>query len=178
MLVSRSNPWAVSTRTVVLAAVFGAMVIALQVVGLGSIPVPNISGAMTTLLIPVILGAVIGGPIVGMFAGLVMGVIYLVLPATASFGFLTLVPSRLVMALVAWAVFRALSSSNKALAGAAAGALGALTNTVVTVAIAIVLGQVPPEVVPTILPQALVEMIGSAVIVAIIVVAVDAARRR
>ncbi len=178
MLVSRSNPWAVSTRTVVLAAVFGAMVIALQVVGLGSIPVPNISGAMTTLLIPVILGAVIGGPIVGMFAGLVMGVIYLVLPATASFGFLTLVPSRLVMALVAWAVFRAVGRTNTALGSAVAGAVGALTNTVVTVGIAIALGQVPLAVIPTLVPQALVELIGSAVIVAVIVAAVDAARRR
>jgi len=178
MLVSRSNPWAVNTRVVVLAAIFGAMVIALQVVGLGSIPVPNLSGAMTTLLIPVILGAIVGGPIVGMFAGLVMGVMYLVLPATASFGFLTLVPSRLVMALVAWLVFNALSQSNKVVAAAASGALGALTNTVVTVAIAIALGQVPPEVIPTIIPQALIELVGSAVIVAIIVVAVDAARRR
>jgi hypothetical protein len=39
-----ANPWTVDTRTIVLAAIFGAMVIALQVVGLGSIPVPNVSG--------------------------------------------------------------------------------------------------------------------------------------
>jgi uncharacterized membrane protein len=174
-----ANPWTVDTRTIVLAAIFGAMVIALQVVGLGSIPVPNVSGAMTTLLIPVILGAIIGGPLVGMFAGLIMGVIYLILPATAAFGPITLIVPRLVFALVAWAVYGALrgSTNNAAISGAAAGAAGALTNTVTAVGIAVLLGQVPVEVIPAILPQALIELVGCAVIVPIIVVAVETSLR-
>ncbi|MCX7938412.1 MAG: ECF transporter S component, partial [Thermoflexales bacterium] len=104
-MLTHSNPWTLDSRTTVLAAIFAAMVIALQLIGLGSIPVPNISGSMTTLHLPVILGAVIGGPIVGMFAGVVMGVIYLLLPATAAFGPITLVVPRPIFALAAWATF-------------------------------------------------------------------------
>ncbi len=172
---TNTSPWSISTRTIVLAAIFGAMVVALQLAGIGSIPVPNLSGAMTTLLIPVIVGAIIGGPIVGMFAGLVMGVMYLLLPATAAFGPITLIVPRLVMALVAWAVYNALKGTNKIGAGALAGALGALTNTVVAVGIAILLGQVEVSVIPLVVPQALIELVGSAIIVPIIVTAVDAA---
>jgi uncharacterized membrane protein len=172
---SASSPWSVNTRTLVLAAIFGAMVVALQLVGIGSIPVPNLSGAMTTLLIPVILGALIGGPWVGMFAGLVMGVMYLLLPATASFGPITLIVPRLIFPLVAWAVYNALKGSNKAVAAAVAGGAGALTNTVLAVGIAILLGQVPASVIPAVIPQALIELIGCAIIIPIVMVAVDAA---
>ena len=175
MTATTSSPWSVSTRTLVLAAIFGAMVIALQLVGIGTIPVPNLSGAMTTLLIPVILGAIIGGPLVGMFAGLVMGVIYLILPATAPFGPITLIVPRLVFALVAWAVYNALKGTNKIVAAAVAGAAGALTNTVVAVGLAIILGQVPASIVPAVIPQALIELVGCAIIIPIVVVAVDAA---
>jgi len=182
MTMTTSNPWSVNTRTIVLAAIFGAMVIALQVIGIGSIPVPNLSGAMTTLLIPVILGAIIGGPLVGMFAGLIMGVIYLILPATAAFGPITLIVPRLALALVAWLVYRALkrrqrSTASTIAAGAAAGAAGALTNTVTAVGIAILLGQVPASVIPAIVPQALIEMIGCAVIIPLVMVAVEASLR-
>ena len=182
MLATTSDPWSVNTRTIVLAAIFGAMVIALQVIGIGSIPVPNLSGAMTTLLIPVILGAIIGGPLVGMFAGLIMGVVYLILPATAAFGPITLIVPRLVLALVAWLVYRALkrrqrSSASTIVAGAAAGAAGALTNTVTAVGIAILLGQVPASVIPAVVPQALIEMIGCAIIIPLVMVAVESSLR-
>jgi uncharacterized membrane protein len=172
---SASSPWSVNTRTLVLAAIFGAMVVALQLVGLGSIPVPNLSGAMTTLLIPVILGALIGGPLVGMFAGLVMGVMYLLLPATAAFGPITLIVPRLIFPLVAWAVYNALNNSNRAVAAAVAGGAGALTNTVLAVGIALLLGQAPVSVVPAVIPQALIELVGCAIIIPIVMVAVDAA---
>ncbi|MCL6509149.1 MAG: ECF transporter S component [Anaerolineae bacterium] len=179
MTTATSDPWSVNTRTIVLAAIFGAMVIALQVIGIGSIPVPNLSGAMTTLLIPVILGAIIGGPLVGMFAGLIMGVMYLILPATAAFGPITLIVPRLAFALVAWLVYRALKrdpgdTTNTIIAGAAAGAAGALTNTVTAVGIALLLGQVPISVVPAIIPQALIELVGCAIIIPLVMVAVEA----
>ncbi len=169
------SPWTFGTREMVLSAIFGAMVIALQIVGIGSIPVPNLSGAMTTLLIPVILGAIIGGPIVGMIAGLVMGVIYLILFPV--FGPITLIVPRLLMALVAWFVYRALKGTNTIVAAAAAGALGALTNTVFAVGLAVLFGQAPPSFIPTVIPQALIEMVGCAIIIPIIVVAVDAAMK-
>lgn len=171
------SPWTFGTAEMVLAAIFGAMVIALQIVGIGSIPVPNLSGAMTTLLIPVILGAIIGGPLVGMIAGLVMGIMYLLLPTTAAFGPITLIVPRLLMALVAWAVFNALKGSNKVVAAAVAGGAGALTNTVFAVGIAILLGQVPASIIPAVIPQALIELVGCAIIIPVIVLAVDAAMK-
>jgi uncharacterized membrane protein len=171
------SPWKFGTREVVLAAIFSALVIVLQLIGVGSIPVPNLSGAMTTLLIPVILGAVIGGPIVGMIAGFVMGVVYLMLPATAAFGPVTLIVPRLLMAVVAWAVYRMLARRVVSLASVLAGMLGALTNTVCAVGLAILLGQVPPSVVPAIIPQALIEIVGCAVIIPIVVVPVNAAMK-
>ncbi len=173
----KSGVWKLGTREVVIGAFFGALVIVLQVIGLGSIPVPNLSGAMTTLLIPVILGAIIGGPIVGMFTGFVMGIMYLILPATAAFGPITLIIPRLVMALVAWAVYRGLAGRSVSLASVMAGMLGALTNTLFAVGIAIMLGQVPKSIFFVVIPQALIEMVGCAVIIPIVVVAVNTAMK-
>jgi uncharacterized membrane protein len=172
-----TRPWKFGIREVVLAAIFSALVIVLQVSGLGSIPVPNLSGAMTTLLIPVILGAVIGGPIVGMFAGLVMGIMYLILPATAAFGPITLIVPRLLMALVAWAVYRTLAGRSTHLASVVAGILGSLTNTICAVGLAVLLGQVPASIAVVVLPQALIEMIGCAVIIPILAGAVNTAMK-
>lgn len=170
-----NNPWSISTRTIVLAAIFGALVVAMQIVGIGSIPVPNISGSMTTLHLPVIIGSIIGGPIVGLFSGLVMGVLYLTLPATAVFGPITLIVPRLLMALDAYFVYRVLSKNNKIVASGVAAFSGTLTNTVFAVGIAILLGQVPASAIPAILPQAIVEVIASTIIVPIIVTAVQSA---
>ncbi len=175
MTTTSENPWGISTRTIVLAAIFGALVVALQLSGVGSIPVPNLSGAMTTLIVPVILGAIIGGPIVGLFAGLVMGVVYLIDPATSSFGPITLIVPRLAMALVAWLVYNALKGSNKLVAAAVAGALGALTNTIVAVGLAVTLNGIPTSVIPSLIPQILIELVVSAIIVPIVVLAVDKA---
>ena len=172
-MTSASNPWAVNTRTLELAAIFGAMVVALQLVGLGTIPVPNLSGGMTTLFIPVIIGAVVGGPVVGMFAGLVMGVIYLIL--FPSFGPLTHLPGRLIFPLVAWLVYRALQGQNRVVAAALAGVAGAITNTVLTIGLAVLQGHAGPEFFIAVAPQALVEAIAAAIVVPLVVVAVDRA---
>ena len=176
---SNTNPWRFGTQEVVLSAIFSALVVVLQITGIGSIPLANLSGAMTTLLIPVILGAIIGGPIVGMIAGTVMGVVYLMLPLTASFGPITLIVPRLAMALVAWAVYKCLRKWHTRLSSAAAGVAGAITNTVTAVSIAMLLGQVPRsmEIVYAILPQAAIEMIACAFLVPICVSAVDVAKK-
>ena len=173
MLYDKANPWAVNTRTLVLCAIFGAMVIAMQAAGIGSIPVPNLSGALTTLLIPVILGAVIGGPVVGMFAGLVMGVYYLILFPT--FGPLTMIPSRLLFPLLAWLAHRALSGGNDLIAGAAAGAVGAVANTLLTIGAAVLQGQAPLSFLATVVPQAAVEAVAAAIIVPLVARAVGSA---
>lgn len=172
---SGANPWRFGTREVVLAAIFSALVIVLQATGVGSIPMPNFSGAMTTLLIPVILGAVIGGPIVGMIAGFVMGVVYLTMPSTAAFGPITLIVPRLLMSFVAWVVYRALAGRIVTLASVLAGILGSLTNSVCAVGLAIALRQVPASIAIVVIPQALIEMIGCAVVIPLVVIPVNAA---
>ena len=170
---TNSNPWSITTRTIVLAAIFGALILAMQLIGIGSIPVPNISGALTTLLIPAILGAVIGGPVVGLFAGLVMGVLYLILfPA---FGPITHLPGRLLFPLAAWWVYNMLRGNNKIVAGAVAGVVGALVNTIVTVGLAVLQGQAPATFFAAVAPQAAIEAVACAIIIPIIATAVESA---
>jgi uncharacterized membrane protein len=172
------KPWKFGVREVVRSAIFSALVIVMHVSGIGSIPVPNVSGAMTTLLIPVILGAIIGGPLVGLVAGTVMGVMYLTMPATAAFGPITLIVPRLLMALAAWAVYKSLERLNVTVASALAAATGALTNTISAVGIAIMLGQVPVGVIWAVYLQAIIETIVCTIIVPPVILAVKAASRR
>ena len=55
----------VSTRDLAVAGVFGALAIVLSFTPLGLIPVPNISGAATSLHLPAIVAGIVGGPVVG-----------------------------------------------------------------------------------------------------------------
>jgi uncharacterized membrane protein len=171
----RRRAWSFGVREMVLAAIFSALVIVMQLIGIGSIPVPNLSGAMTTLLIPVLLGAIIGGPVVGMIAGLTMGIVYMTLPITAPFGPITLIVPRLMMALAAWAMYRVLVRFSISLASILAGTIGSLVNTICAVGIAILLGQVPLSFVLLVIPQAVIEAVACAIIIPVIVVGVDKA---
>src|SRR5262245_13480333 len=63
-----------SVRQIVIAGVFGALVIVLgsiQVLGFPPIPIPP--GNATTLHIPVSIGSMLGGPVVGAILGLIYG---------------------------------------------------------------------------------------------------------
>jgi uncharacterized membrane protein len=63
-----------SVRQIVIAGVFGALVIVLgsiQVLGFPPIPIPP--GNATTLHIPVSIGSILGGPLVGAILGLFYG---------------------------------------------------------------------------------------------------------
>src|SRR5512141_1288941 len=97
------SPWSITTRRIVLGAIFAAMTLVLGSVGFGFIPVPNASGAGTVLHIPTILGAIIGGPIVGMLCGAIFGILALL--AFPVFGPLVHLPSRILIGLVAWALY-------------------------------------------------------------------------
>lgn len=171
-----ASPWSLTTRRVVMAAIFGGMTLALGGVGFGLIPVPNLSGAATILHIPTILGAIVGGPIVGMFCGAIFGALALL--AFPGFGPFVHLPSRLLIGLVAWAVFTALlrARASVAVAAAAAAAAGSLTNTAVTLGVAVALGLLPAAAVPPIIPQAIGELVIAAVLTPIVVVAIGAAR--
>jgi uncharacterized membrane protein len=171
--VNATSPWALTTRRVVLGAVFGAMTLVLGGLGFGFVPVLNVSGAGTVLHIPTIIGAIIGGPLVGMLCGAIFGVMALI--AFPAFGPLVHLPSRLLIGLIAWLVYAVLRKLNVSviIASIVAAAAGSLTNSVVTVGMAVVLNLVPPAYIVTIIPQALVEMAAAAIITPIIVVAVN-----
>ena len=174
---TNESPWSFSTRAVVLAALFAALVVVLKLTGIGVIPVPNLSGGATIYHVPVILGGIIGGPIVGAIAGLVMGVLLLL--DFAAFGPLVMLPGRILIGIVAWLVYSSLRRGGMAawLSGLIAGLAGAITNTVVTVLLATTLKSdlFPMAAVPTIIPQALAEAVIGALICAIVAQAVDAA---
>ena len=167
------NPWALTTRRIVLGAIFGAMTLALGGVGLGFIPLPNLSGAGTVMHIPTILAAIIGGPLVGMLSGGIFGVMAMI--AFPAFGPFVHIPSRLLIGLVAWGLFVVLRRANisTVVASVAAAIAGSLTNTVVTVGMAVLLNLFPVAAVATIIPQALTELVIAAVITPIVVVAVE-----
>jgi uncharacterized membrane protein len=167
------SPFSFTTRRVVLAALFAALVVVLKITGIGVIPLPNLSGGATIYHVPVILGAAVGGPLVGMFAGLVMGVLLLIdFPA---FGPIVMLPGRILIGVAAWAVYAALTRMRGGawLGGAAAGIAGAATNTVITLALAIVVGLATFEQVLPLLPQAAIEAVLGAVICAVIMQAMS-----
>ena len=170
---SSISPWSITTRRIVLGAIFAAMTLVLGSVGFGFIPVPNASGAGTVLHIPTILGAIIGGPIVGMICGAIFGVMALI--AFPVFGPVVHLPSRILIGLVAWAVYAGLRKVNIpiVIAAVVAAIAGSLTNTIVTVGTATLLGMVTPAVALTFVPQATIELIAAAVLTPIIVVAVN-----
>jgi len=101
------------TRDVALSGVLGAVCIVLAVTRLGFIPF--FAGVSITVMhVPVIIGAIVGGPIVGTLTGLIFGVSSLILASVAPTGpgdvFFTdpwvSVAPRLVLGVIAWAVYR------------------------------------------------------------------------
>ena len=68
------NVLQVTTRDLAVAGVFGALAIVLSFTPLGLIPVPNISGAATSLHLPAIVAGIVGGPVVGGLVGLVLAI--------------------------------------------------------------------------------------------------------
>lgn len=169
------NPWKFDNRTIVRASVFASLVIVLNITGLGSIPVPNLTMSMTTLMIPVTIGTLLCGPWVGLVSGFVMGMVYVVSPATSSFGPLVLIPPRIIMVIAAWYSYRVLSKILPIQwAVGFAAALAALTNTVVTIGIVVIFRYLPASIIWAVAPQAAIEMAGSGLIVPIVYQAVSA----
>jgi uncharacterized membrane protein len=103
------------TRKIVVTGVLGALSILLGLTPLGF--VPWVTGAsLTTMHIPVIIGAVLEGPVVGVVTGLIFGLFSLVRAAVAPQGPadvwfvnpLVSVAPRLFIGLVAWLVYASL----------------------------------------------------------------------
>lgn len=128
-----------TTRTIVLTGLLASLTIVLSTTPIGLIPIPNASGAMTTVHLPVIVGGIALGPVAGSLLGLVLGLF------TLRFGpWFVVVPARLFIGPVSYAIYR--MTPNK-IAGAALAALGGtLTNTAGVLGMAVLAKLMPLKV--------------------------------
>jgi len=143
----------VTTRDLAVAGVFGALAIVLSFTPLGLIPVPNISGAATSLHLPAIVAGIVGGPVVGGLVGLVLAISSWI---NYSATFIALAGNNVLVALlaaflprvligiVAYYVYRPLRRWSSWGAGLA-GLAGTLTNTTGVLGLLYVLGTFPKE---------------------------------
>ena len=164
------NALSLNTRQIVIAGILGAIAIFLGATRLGFIPVPNLSGNATIMHVPAILGGVIEGPVVGVLVGGIFG-LYSWLDATIPLfkdPTVALLP-RLLIGLVAWAVFSGLRRWNLYVASAAAGVLGSAANTVGVLGMGVLRGYLPWAAIPPIIPQAIAEAVIAAVVTVVVV---------
>jgi uncharacterized membrane protein len=159
------------TRQVVVAGVVGGVALFLGATRLGLIPVPiPLIGNATIMHIPAIVGGVLEGPIVGILAGLIFGIFSFLYAESPVFANpLVAILPRLLIGVVAWAVFVGLRRFSVDLASVAAGLLGSLANTVGVLTLAVLFGLLPLSIVPVILPQALAEAVLAAVVTVVVV---------
>jgi uncharacterized membrane protein len=147
-----------STETIVIVGLLGAITIFLSVTRLGVIPVPNVSGGATIVHVPAILAGVLGGPVAGLFVGLIWGTIDWMTATVPLFAdpLIAIVP-RLFVGVFAYLVYRALRKRNVIFALGFAGWVGTVTNTVLVLALAVLRHYLPVQALVTIIPQALAE---------------------
>jgi len=149
----------VSTRDLAVAGVFGALAIVLSFTPLGLIPVPNISGAATSLHLPAIVAGIVGGPVVGGLVGLVLAIsswinysaTFIALAGNNVFvALLAAFLPRILIGIVAYYVYRPLRRLSSLGAGLA-GLAGTLTNSVGVLGLLYWLGKFPKELLVPIL---------------------------
>lgn len=170
----RSATLALNTRRIVIAGILGAIAILLAVTRLGFIPVPNFTGNATIMHVPAILGGVLEGPVVGFLVGGIFGVFSFIQAEVPAFKdpLVSILP-RLIIGIVAWAVFVGLRGTNVYVASLAAGLLGTLANTVGVLGMGTIRGYFPPDLIVLILPQVIMELVVAALITVIVVKGVE-----
>ncbi len=158
------------TRQIVVAGVLGGIAVFLGATRLGFIPVPNLAGNATVMHVPAILGGALEGPIVGLLAGGIFGVFSFLQPDVPLFANpIIAIGPRLLIGVVAWAVFVGLRGVSVDLAAAVSGVFGSLTNTVGVLGLAVLLGYLPPAAVVPIIPQAIAEAVLAAIVTVVVV---------
>jgi uncharacterized membrane protein len=167
----RGAALSLGTRQIVVAGILGGIAVFLGATRLGLIPVPiPLVGNATIMHIPAILGGALEGPLVGMFAGGIFGIysfLYAEVPLFTNP--IIAIGPRLLIGVVAWAVFVALQRVNVDLASAASGLLGSMTNTVGVLGLGVLLGYLPLAAVVPIIPQAVAEALLAAVVTVVVV---------
>ena len=130
-----------STREIVIAGVIGGVALFLGATRLGFIPVPiPFIGNATIMHIPAIVGGALEGPVVGALAGLIFGIFSFLYADVPIFKdpIIAILP-RVLIGVVAWAVFVGLRRWSVDLASVAAGLLGSLTNSAGVLGLGLVL---------------------------------------
>lgn len=158
-------------QQIAVAGIIGGVALVLGATRIGFIPVPiPLIGNATIMHIPAIVGGALEGPVVGILAGAIFGIFsFLYADNPVFLNPVVAVVPRLLIGLVAWAVFVGLKRISVDLASAVAGLLGSFTNTVGVVGLAILFGLLPPAVIPAILPQAIAEAVLAAVVTVVVV---------
>ncbi len=165
-----------STREIVIAGVIGGVALFLGATRLGFIPVPiPFIGNATIMHIPAILGGAIEGPVVGLLTGAIFGIFSFLYADVPIFKdpIVAILP-RLLIGVVAWAVFVSLRRWSVDLASVGAGLLGSLTNSVGVLGLGLILplGQqsyLTPALVVASIPQVIAEAVLAAVVTVILV---------
>jgi uncharacterized membrane protein len=165
-----------STREIVIAGVIGGIALFLGATRLGFIPVPiPFIGNATVMHIPAILGGAMEGPVVGLLTGAIFGIFSFLYADVPIFKdpIVAILP-RLLIGVVAWAVFVSLRRWSVDLASVGAGLLGSLTNSVGVLGLGLILplGQqsyLTPALVVASIPQVIAEAVLAAVVTVVLV---------
>ena len=168
-----------STFDLAVAGIFGALAIVLSFTPLGLIPVPNPTGAATSLHLPAIVAGILSGPVVGGLVGLVLAVSSWIryggdfvafAGGSVVVGLMAAFLPRILIGVVAYYVYRLLRRW-PALAAGAAGVASTLTNSFGVLGLLIWLGVLPVELLAIIFSMNVPIEIGLALVVTIPVVA-------
>ena len=164
------------TRSIVVSGIIGGIALFLGVTRLGLIPVPiPLIGNATILHIPAIVGGALEGPVVGLLAGAIFGVFSFLYAEVPLFKdpIVAFLP-RILIGVVAWAVFVSLRRRSVDLASAASGLAGSLTNSVGVLGLGLILplgsqSYLTPALVVAAVPQVIAEAILAAVVTVVVV---------
>lgn len=132
-----------STRSIAITGMLGAIAIVLGATGIGIFPVPGPAERATILHVPAILGGVVEGPIVGAFVGLIFGIFSFSTATSvmASDPLVAILP-RILIGVVSYYIY-ALCGKNKNWGTALAAIAGTATNTVGFLGISVLRGYLP-----------------------------------
>jgi len=131
-----------TTRTIAISGVLGAITIMLSVSGLGMIPMPSLAGRATIMHVPVILGAILEGPVVGAFTGFIFGLYSFMTPVGAipADPIVRILP-RILIGVTAYYTY--VLCRRSAFGAVMAAIVGTLTNTIGYLGLATLIGYLP-----------------------------------
>jgi uncharacterized membrane protein len=149
-----------STETIVMIGLLGAITLFFAVTRLGDFPLPNLTGSATIVHVPTILAGVLGGVASGLVVGLIFGGGSWVTATVPMFTDpLVAVLPRLFVGVMAYFAWTAFKNRNTTFALGFAGWVGTVTNTVLVLTMAILRGYLPLPAVVTVIPQSLAEQV-------------------